>query len=182
MRQILADTELPAWVFNPTHCNRNKVLFAEACELSWAGSWIDLTAFPGTDSDEEWSAADGLIRYLDNAYPAEKITISSDGGGCLPVFDEHGEISHLDYGSASLLADTLKGLLDHGVAPETALPAFTSNAATLLRLRKKGVLAKGMDADIVVLDEDNKIRDVMAGGVWHRQHEKQLRKGSFESD
>jgi len=181
VRQIFAQTELPARVFNPTHCNRNKALFEEACELAGNGSWIDLTAFPESKNDDEWSAAAGLLRYLDNGYPADRITISSDGGGCLPVFDEAGELASLDYGRAGLLADTLKGLLDSGVPLESVLTAFTANVASLLRLHQKGVLAKGKDADLVVLDEDSKIRDVMAIGEWHRQYGKQLRKGSFES-
>jgi beta-aspartyl-dipeptidase (metallo-type) len=181
VRRILAETELPARVFNPTHCNRNKALFEEACELSRGGSWIDLTAFPESDSNDEWSAAEGLDLFLQSGCPADKITISSDGGGCLPVFNDAGEISELDYGRASLLADTLKAVLDQGMALETALPAFTSNAARLLRLKQKGELKMGADADLVVLDADHKIRDVMAGGVWHRQHGKQLLKGSFES-
>jgi beta-aspartyl-dipeptidase (metallo-type) len=182
VRRIIAETELPPRVFNPTHCNRNKDLFEEACELSRDGSWVDLTAFPASENETEWSAADGLKLFLQNGCPADKITISSDGGGCLPAFDKQGELVSLDYGRSSLLADTLKDLLDRGIAPDTALPAFTSNAASLLRLRKKGVLAGGMDADLVVLDDSNKIRDVMAGGSWHRQYGKQLLKGSFESD
>jgi beta-aspartyl-dipeptidase (metallo-type) len=181
VRRILSETELPARVFNPTHCNRNKILFEEACELSRGGSWIDLTAFPESENNDEWSAAEGLDRFLQSGCPADKITISSDGGGCLPVFNDAGEISELDYGRASLLADTLKAVLDQGMALETALPAFTSNAARLLRLKQKGELKMGADADLVVLDAGHKIRDVMAGGVWHRQHGKQLLKGSFES-
>lgn len=46
----------------------------------------------------------------------------------------------------------------------------------------EAVLDKGADADLVILDEHNKIRDVMTGGTWHRQHGKQLLKCSFESD
>ena len=180
VRALLAETELPPRVFNPTHCNRNKPLFEEACALSRDGSFIDLTAFPRTESTHEWSAAEGLRRFLDAGCPANKITISSDGGGCLPSFDDQGELTGLDYGRSSLLVETLQDLLAAGVPLETALPAFTSNVAELLRLHQKGRLAAGMDADLVVLDDQNGIRDVMARGAWHRQFGKQQLLGSFE--
>lgn len=65
---------------------------------------------------------------------------------------------------------------------EGALCSLDHGRARLRRLHKKGVLAAGMDADLVVLDGGNIIRDVMAGGAWHRQHGKQLLKGRYESE
>ena len=93
--------------------------------------------------------------------------MSSDGGGCLPAFDADGALLHMDIGSPAILADTLGNLLADGLALEKILPAFTSNPARLLRLRDKGTIAVGADADLVVLGNDASIRHVMAGGRWH---------------
>ncbi|MDX1737712.1 MAG: amidohydrolase family protein, partial [Alphaproteobacteria bacterium] len=59
-------------------------------------------------------------------------------------------------------------------------PAFTSNVADLLRLRRKGRLAAGMDADLILFDQDFSIRHVLVKGRWHKFDYQQVKKGSFE--
>ncbi|MFK8017306.1 MAG: beta-aspartyl-peptidase [Gammaproteobacteria bacterium] len=180
VRDALEISELPARVFNPTHVNRRKALFAEACALAKRGCYIDLTAFPVADGEDAWSASDGVRRYVNGGYPLDKITVSSDGGGCLPHFNVDGEIIHMDIGAPQALADTLRELLLGDMPLERALLPFTQNAATLLRLHQKGRVEPGLDADLVVLDEDHRVRDVMAGGEWHVQHFEAVRRGQFE--
>lgn len=182
VRQALRISELPARVFNPTHINRRKALFEEACELAGQGCSVDLTAFPVADGEDAWTAADGLLRFLDGGHPADKITVSSDGGGCLPHFNADGEIVHMDIGQPGSIAATLTELLQRGVELERVLPAFTTNPARLLRLHRKGQIGPGQDADFVVLDAEHRVRDVMAGGSWHVQSRQQQRYGKFESD
>jgi beta-aspartyl-dipeptidase (metallo-type) len=167
-------------VFNPTHINRRKALFTQACELALRGCFVDLTAFPVAAGEDAWSAADALLLYLDSGAPADRITVSSDGGGCLPRFDAHGRIVHVDIGAPASLALTLAELLQGGNALETVLPAFTSNPASLLRLVTKGSIATGQDADLVVLAEDHSIQSVMINGDWHRLQDAQLIVGHFE--
>ena len=178
--RALKESELPPRVFNPTHVNRKKALFEEACELSQKGCTIDVTAFPVADGEDAWSAADALRRYLDQDLPAERITISSDGGGCLPVFDKQGELLSMDFGKSQALINTLKELLESGLRLERVLPAFTSNAAGLLRFHNKGRIAEGSDADLIVLDDSHEITDVMANGKWHQMDRKQIVYGTFE--
>ena len=43
--RALNESEIPPRVFNPTHVNRKKALFEEACVLSKQGCAIDVTAF-----------------------------------------------------------------------------------------------------------------------------------------
>lgn len=181
VRRALDETELPPRVFNPTHVNRRKALFEEACDLAVRGCTIDVSAFPVVDEAEEWSAAAALVRYLDAGLPPERITVSSDCGGSLPVHDVQGTVVALDYGQARGLTETLRTLLQAGQALDRILPAFTANAAALLRLKKKGKIAVGADADLVVLDADGRIRDVMARGVWHVKEGVQRVFGTFES-
>jgi beta-aspartyl-dipeptidase (metallo-type) len=180
IRQSLETSEIPARVFNPTHVNRNKALFEEACDLSALGCNVDLTAFPQDSSDPGWSAEDAVERYLDRGFDAGKLTISSDGGGCLPHFDERGELLRMGFASCSAMADCIKSLLDRGLPEQTVLPLMTSNVANLLKLAKKGRVAAGYDADLVVLDQANRVSSVMARGVWQVKNNKQLVSGLFE--
>lgn len=63
-----------------------------------------------------------------------------------------------DVALKNLLAFTGKGL-------EEILPLFTENPAKLIKVfDKKGSIANGKDADLVLLDEKNDIADVFVGG------------------
>jgi beta-aspartyl-dipeptidase (metallo-type) len=179
VRRALDQSELPARVFNPTHVNRRKTLFEEAVDLARRGCTVDLTAFP-VEAGEDWSAPEALLRYLASGAPAERITISSDGGGCLPTFDHEGCLTRMGIGDPGALAEALRELLDAGQALSRVLPAFTSNVARLLRLPAKGRIAPGADADLVVLDDRHRIHHVLARGAWHVRDGQALRRGMFE--
>ena len=56
-------------------------------------------------------------------------------------------------------------VLCHGIPLEVILPMVTSNTADALRLEKKGRIASGLDADLVVLEGGTlAVREVMAMG------------------
>jgi beta-aspartyl-dipeptidase (metallo-type) len=179
--QALDTSELPARVFNPTHVNRRKGLFDEALELAVRGCTIDITAFPVADDEDAWRADLGLIKYLDAGLPDAQVTISSDGGGCLPRWSDQGEMLHMDVGRPSSLIETLQAVLAQGVPLERVLPALTSNVADILRLHGKGRIAINNDADMLVINPDNIITDVMVGGSWHVSSQKQCIYGTFEN-
>jgi len=180
VRQALAGSELPARVFNPTHVNRRRALFDEALALARDGATIDLTAFPVADGEDAYTAADALARYLDSGLPAERITVSSDAGGCLPCFDDDGRVCAMDVGTAGALLQTLATLTARGVPLPRALPAFTSNPARLLRLAGRGVIAAGAAADLVVLDAAGAARTVVVRGQIHWRDGAAVRRGTFE--
>ena len=181
IREALDRSELPARVFNPTHVNRRRALFDEAVAVARRGCTIDVTAFPKAESDDEWSADEALVRYWASGAPAERITVSSDGGGSLPVFDAQGQMTQMGVGEVAAVAGALRALLARGVPLGQALPPFTSNVAALLRLPRKGAVAVGGDADLVVLDRDGAVRDVMARGAWHVRGGAVVRRGTFET-
>lgn len=180
VRRSLDGIEIPPRVYNPTHVNRRKALFDEACELAARGCTIDVTAFPVAEGEDAWPAHEALAKYLDAGLPKGRITVSSDAGGCLPVFDAEGRVSSFDVGSAGALARTLQTLLNAGRPLDKVLPAFTSNVAGLLRLMRKGRIQVGGDADLVMLDSQGGIADVMALGRWHVRGGMPTISGAFE--
>jgi beta-aspartyl-dipeptidase (metallo-type) len=181
VRQALQLSELPARVFNPTHVNRRKALFEEALDLARAGSTVDITAFPVAEDEDAWAADVALLRFLESGAPANRVTISSDGGGCLPVFNEEGEMLHMDIGKPASLIETLQALLGSGAVLDQVLPAFTSNVADILRLHDRGRIRAGCAADLLVLNDENAISDVMIAGIWHVQAGLRQVFGQFET-
>ncbi len=180
VRQAIDRSELPPSVFNPTHVNRRKALFDEAMALTERGCTIDITAFPVGRGEDAWPAGEALVRYLDSGLQPGRVTVSSDGGGCLAVFDQEGRVASIDVGQPSAMAAALRGLLDSGQPLEKVLPAFTANPARLLRLGRKGRLTPGADADLVVLERTGAVKDVMARGRWHVRDGTPVVRGNFE--
>lgn len=78
--------EIPAHVFNPTHVNRNEPLFEQAVALYRHGCYTDAMAFPCEHVEPSISAAKAYVQLRDAGGRADRFTISSDGGGCLPGF------------------------------------------------------------------------------------------------
>ena len=79
--------------------------------------------------------------------------------------------------SGSLAGSTLtmdealrRTVKEGGVAIEQASTAASGNPATVLGLREMfGAIAPGLRADLVVLDDDLRVRDVMSAGIWVEQ-------------
>jgi beta-aspartyl-dipeptidase (metallo-type) len=166
IREALGAAEIPPRTFHPTHINRSGRLLAEALALSPLGPTVDVTAFP--DGDGGVPAHQAVLRYLRAGLDPGRITLSSDAGGCLPTFDAAGVLLHMDVGDAAGLLRTVLRLVDAGVAWAEALAPCTSNAAGLYRLRGKGRIAVGADADLCMLDADRSLAAVWARGrrVW----------------
>ena len=180
VRRALEQSEIPPRTFHPTHVNRKRRLFDEALALAKLGCSIDVTAYPVEKGDDAWSAEDAIERFLDSKLPRERLTASTDGGGCLPILDAEKRIVAMDVGDPAMLAKTLQTLLKRGRKLEDVLPVFTSNPARLFRLADKGRIAAGADADLVVLDPTGAVRDVMARGRWHVRNGAPVLRGMFE--
>jgi N-acetylglucosamine-6-phosphate deacetylase len=72
-------------------------------------------------------------------------------------------------GGTSHAADLVRRCVVHArVDPVAAVAAATATPAALLGLDDRGRLAPGLRADLVVLDEDWRVRRVMRGGGWAR--------------
>lgn len=159
LRRALTETELPKRTFHPTHCNRNRRLWAEAMAFGRDGGFVDVTAFP-----DDLTAADDVAAWLAAGLPVSRLTLSSDAGGCMPDFDDDGVLLGMGVGTAHTLLATLRAITEAGVPLHAALPVCTSSAADLFRLTGKGRVQPGADADVVVVDDALRVVHVLAGG------------------
>jgi beta-aspartyl-dipeptidase (metallo-type) len=165
IRRALDETELPARVFHPTHVNRNRRLWAEAKAIAKdRGLTVDLTAFP--DEEGVPTAASDLAEWFREGLPAERLTLSSDGGGCLPTFSPEGTLLHMDVGRSETLLSAIAGALALGAPLEGLLATATRNVARQFRMADRGELRVGMRADLALVDGDLRPVSVMAGGRW----------------
>jgi N-acetylglucosamine-6-phosphate deacetylase len=99
--------------------------------------------------------------------PRGKVVLVTDatrraGQGTRPLLTADGKL----YGSTITLDAALRNMVRWTGRPLTdILPMLTSNPARVLGLaRRKGRLARGADADVVLLDHDLNVRHVFLGG------------------
>ena len=165
VKRVVDTSELRATQFLPTHCTRNPHIFEEAKQWGQEG-YVDLTAssFPFFP-DEELKPSRAVVELLAAGVPLEHITVSSDSGASLPSFDSKGRLLKLTTGKAKSVFDELRDLVEQEQLPlSDALKVFTSNAADILKLERKGRISPHHDADAVLLDDEFRIVHVIAKG------------------
>lgn len=178
VRRALAETELPARVFHPTHVNRNRRLWDEVLGMHDAGPTFDITAFDA-DGDAP-SGGQALAEWGLSGRDRSRVTLSSDGGGCLPTFDADGCLVAMDVGRSASLLVAVREAVELGLPLADALAACTSTPAALFRLPTKGGIEVGRDADVLVLDEALRPLHVLAGGRWLVRDGAPTVRGPFE--
>lgn len=168
--QTVEETEIPISQFLPTHANRTSELFEASIAFAKMGGTIDFTASEDPDfwerEDDEVRFSKGLKRLLDEGIGLDQFTMTSDGQGSLPYFDENNQFIGLGVGSSRALMVGIKEAVHVEQIPlEIALRAITSNPAKILKLAQKGRIAPGMDADLCLLNQDTlDVETVIAKG------------------
>ncbi len=184
LMRMAKETQVPITQVLPTHVNRNHELIAKAIEFAKMGGYIDLTASdtPGKTVDET-KASRVLKKALAEGVSASQITMTSDGQGSLPRFDDDGKFAGLGVGSCKCLFEEVKyAVLQDGINLSDALSTITLNPARILKLNQKGRLEAGMDADINLLDEKSlELSHVIAKGQVMMQDGEVIVKGTFEA-
>ena len=184
IRRVLAETEIPITQFLPTHINRNPMLFEDGVTYAKSGGLVDFTTstVPAFLDEGEVKCSAGLRTMLAAGVDVSHITFTSDGQGSLPDFDAQGRLRRLEIGRVtSLFAEVRDAVRDEHVPLEMALQVITSTPARILKLRGKGHLAAGADADIVLLDPgDLGVCGTIAKGRWLMRDRQVLVKGTFE--
>jgi beta-aspartyl-dipeptidase (metallo-type) len=166
--------------FYPTHCNRNDYTLEDAKEYGKKGGYVDITTssypyFP----EYEVKPSKAVVDLVNAGVPLENITFTSDACGSLPGFDEAGNLVKLEMGLPSANFRELLDMVKEGMTLDKALKVLTSNPADILKLKGKGRIAEGKDADMVFLNGDE-IYHVVAMGEFMMKDHKILKKGSYE--
>lgn len=184
LKKIVEKTEIPLTQIVPTHCNRNINLFEDAIEYAKIGGYVDLTTSSDPDflEKDEVKASTGLKMLLERGINVEQIMFSSDGQGSLPKFGENRKLIGLGVGSvSSLYREVRDAVLKEDIPLEIAIKTITSNVAECLKLKNKGKIEKGKDADIILVNkEDLMIKGVLARGMELMKDSQALFKGTFE--
>jgi beta-aspartyl-dipeptidase (metallo-type) len=182
--EILEETEIPITQFTPTHINRNQYLLEDGIKFAKMGGMIDMTSgvYPDVGDIKSYKASEAVKYCLEHGVHIENITMSSDGNGSMPLFDEHGNVRGMLVAEMDSLHDEFKALVKkEGIKLSDALKVITQNPAKSLKLYpKKGALQIGSDADIVVMDKDLNIEYVFARGKCMVKERKVVVKGTFE--
>jgi beta-aspartyl-dipeptidase (metallo-type) len=155
----------------PTHVNRTAAfspVFEHAIRFAKMGGTIDLSCilsrlegFPtGID------VPDAVQKLLAEGVSLANVTISTDGNVPVAIRDEQGHAIGLRIAPPSILhRDVMRLVREADLPLETALPLATSNVARVLGIgHRKGRIASGLDADIVLLDAEDRIHSVLARG------------------
>ena len=169
IERVIDETEIPASQFLPTHVNRNEMLFRKAITYALKGGAVDFTGNEDIDYWEticdEVRVCNGMKRMLDAGVNPNRITISSDGQGSLPIYNKQGEFLGMGVGQSSCLLKEVKECVERADIPlEIALSTITSNPAETLNLKGKGKIEEGNDADLCILDQKLQITEVIAKG------------------
>lgn len=182
--EITANGEIPKTQILPTHVNRNGSLFQESLEWARQGGYMDITSgiAPTDDSSGCIKPSKAAKMALDAGVKLSQITMSSDGNGSMPLFDEAGNTVGVGVASqATLWQETRDMIQNEGIPAEQAVQIVTSNVAKALKLwPQKGCIAVSSDADIIAVDESYTLRHVWAKGRRMVADGQALVKGTFE--
>lgn len=182
--EITKNGEIPKTQIIPTHVNRNKRLFKEAIEWAKQGAIMDVTSSvsPETGSSHSVKSSEAVKQALEAGVNIENITMSSDGNGSMPIFDEAGNNIGVGVASQISILNEFRDMVQkENIAITDAIKIITSNIAKFTKLYpRKGCLANNSDADILVLDKDLQLQHVWARGTHMVENGKPIVFGTFE--
>lgn len=169
--KVLEETEIPIKHFRPTHIQKQ---LSDGIRFANMGGYIDFTS----GSPEEAAAV--IARTLPQV-PLDRVTLSSDSNGSMPIWNEKNEVIGIDVAHMTTLFACIRELIRaQGVPMEQALALVTENVAKALEIYpRKGCLQEGSDADLILLNEDLTFDTVMAKGRLMMQGGQVLEKGYY---
>lgn len=177
---LVQDREVPFENLLPTHVNRNRHLFEQSIEYAKIGGYIDITSGIKPEGDDAVHPVEAYKYILEMGIDPGNVTMSSDAGGSLPLFDDKGRLIRLGIGFPSTQLEMLKGCIESGIAVEEALIPFTSSPASLLKLKGKGYIHEGYDGDLLILDKKFIPHTVISKGRVMVKDYKPVVFGTFE--
>lgn len=177
--EAVENSDLPMQIIQPTHMGRTEQLLEQGIKWIGMGGNIDITA--GEDAEGNRLTADKVIRVFEHG-GEDNVTVTSDGFGSMPKFNDKQELIGLTYSTPKSLHQLLKIMVrEKNVPLEKALKPLTSNPAHVLVMHdRKGHISAGYDADMIIYNENMDISTVFAKGAFAVKEGKAVLKGKFE--
>jgi beta-aspartyl-dipeptidase (metallo-type) len=133
LRELIENYQIDPLSLYPTHITRSNELLQEAIDLTRRGCYVDMDVV-----DENLLAS--LKFYHSHGGDLRKLTISSDASITSP---------------RNLYEQLKSCIVDGEFALSDVLRLATANTAEVLRLPRKGRLAEGYYADVLVVNKEN---------------------------
>lgn len=132
LHRLLDEFDIPPRYVYATHITRSRELMDDAIALANRGAFVDIDAVD--DNLEDW-----VPYYFEHGGPEGRLTISSD--------------AHTADGTVEKLrSNVVRCIRDVKMPLDRVLSLVTRNTAEVLGLLRKGHIAEGMDADLLVLN------------------------------
>ena len=187
--EVIENTGLSPKGIVPTHVNRaTPDVIAQSIEWAKRGGYVDLT----TQMRKEEGTLTGLKtdlavkRMLAEGCPIEGITISSDANCPMAIRDDKGKQIAVYIAPVDFTRREIRDIVHNHITPfEEALKMVTINPAKCLGIDdRKGRIAEGYDADIVIADkpENLRVEKVYAKGKMLVDSGKSLWQGYYKND
>jgi beta-aspartyl-dipeptidase (metallo-type) len=177
LEAALQDSDLPRRLFYPTHVNRNEKLLQQALDHVRRGGSADITVATTPEFIEEGEVTplQALRVAMQADVPMERLTLSSDAGGSLPLYRD-GKLVGLQAAAPAVLLDLLRtAIREEPDLVDAVIAGLTRNPADAYGLAMIGRVAPGCDADLLLLDPaSGELTDVFGGG------RRLMRNGSVE--
>ena len=134
---------------------------------------MDITAGgDGDASQHSYGSVEGLEIIYKKYGSLDRVSMTSDGNGSAPIWDELGNMIGMGKGSCKVLLADLKKAADRGVVPfEEVLKTMTTTPAAAYGLKNSaGRIVENGTANFAVLDADLTLARTILNGktVWEK--------------
>ena len=151
----------------PTHVTRKYDVFDSCLKFLEYGGQIDITA--GSDGDasqKSYGSVEGLEIIYKKYGTLDRVTMTSDGNGSAPIWDELGNMIGMGKGSSKVLLADLKKATQNGIIPfEETLKTMTSTPAAIYGLKNSaGKIVENGTANFAILDENLDLVETILNG------------------
>lgn len=162
---------------SPTHMGRTHDLFRQGIEFAKMGGMIDIST-GGTKYTDPYKT---VLEGLEEGVSIDNMTFSSDGNAGVRRRDEvTGEDSYTVAPVHRNLEQVIALIREGGIDPAQAFKLITVNSAKTMKLKGKGRIAEGLDADLTLFDDTWQLQGVYARGAEMMRCGEVIKKGNFE--
>ena len=162
----------------PTHCGRIRHVFDAAVKFAKAGGYIDITTGASCCFEHP---AQAVVAALEAGVDPTHITLSTDGHGSVPRFNEKGEMVGLGVGGvAGNLTEVKRLITEHGMPIEKAITFISSNVGQALGLAGQGVIEVGGCANACLFNDSLELTTVVSRNRVMMRNGEIVLKGTFE--